>query len=126
MVVRIEPTILFVSKFGECVEFYRDVLGLVPKDAEPAHEEFVEFDVGGMTFALHGGYEGETHATGPLAIHFEVGDIFATVRELRKVGAEVGEPKKFKEMGFYECSFQDPDGNEFDLIQPLPSPSPSK
>ncbi|MCJ2519775.1 MAG: VOC family protein [Candidatus Thermoplasmatota archaeon] len=59
------------------------------------------------------------HAMGLLAIHFEVSDIFAAVERILKSGAKVGRPKKQIELGFYECSFQDPDGNEFELIQPL-------
>ncbi len=117
--VRIEPIILFVSRFEECVEFYRDVLRLKPKKSEPVHEEFVEFDLEGRTFALHGGYEEGAHAMGPLAIHFKVNDIFAAVEWILKSGAKVGRPKKQIDLGFYECSFQDPDGNEFELIQSL-------
>ncbi len=53
-----------------------------------------------------------------MALHFEVEDIFATVQRLRDQGYEVEDPKKM-EYGVYETSFKDPDGNEFDLIQPL-------
>ncbi len=116
--VRVEPIILFVSKFEDCLQFYRDVLGLKPKGTEGVHGDFVEFDAGGVTFALHGGYAGKTHSTGPLSIHFEAPDIEATVARLSQAGAEVGTPEK-QEYGVYECSFRDPDGNEFDLIQPL-------
>ncbi len=83
------------------------------------HGAIVEFDLEGRTFALHGGYEEGTHAMGPLAIHFEVNDIFAAVERILKSGAKVGRPKKQIDLGFYECSFQDPDGNEFELIQLL-------
>ncbi len=116
---RIDPIILFVSRFDECLEFYRDVLGLEPTTKEgPVHEEFVELDAGGLTFSLHGGYEGKVHGGRPVALHFEVEDIFETVKRLRDLGHEVGEPQKM-EYGVYETSFRDPDGNEFDLTQPL-------
>ncbi len=116
---RVDPIILFVSNFEECLRFYRDVLGLKPTRKEgPVHEDFVELDGGGVTFSLHGGYEGEGHGGRPVALHFEVEDIFAAVARIREAGYEVGEPEKM-EYGVYECGFQDPDGNEFDLTQPL-------
>ncbi len=117
--VRVDPIILFVSKFEECLTFYRDVMGLKPTRKEgPVHEEFVELDGGGTTFSLHGGYEGKVHGGRPVALHFEVEDIFTAVRRIREAGCEVGEPERM-DYGVYECSFQDPDGNEFDLVQPL-------
>ncbi len=93
-------------------------MGLEPTTKEgPVHEEFVELDAGGLTFSLHGGYEGKVHGGRPVALHFEVEDIFETVKRLRDLGHEVGEPQKM-EYGVYETSFRDPDGNEFDLTQP--------
>lgn len=116
---RVDPIILFVSKFEECLRFYRDVLGLAPMRKEgSAHEEFVELDGGGVTFAIHGGHEGAAHGGRPVALHFEVEDILAVVERIREAGYETGEPQRM-EYGVYECSFRDPDGNEFDLTQPL-------
>lgn len=117
--VRIDPILLFVSRFDECLAFYRDLLGLKPARKEGAvHEEFVELDGGGVTFALHGGYQGEVPSTNPIALHFEVADIAATVARLREAGHEVADPEK-REYGVYEAAFRDPDGNAFDLTQPV-------
>lgn len=116
---RIDPILLFVSKFEECLRFYREVLGLRPTRKEgPVHEDFVELDGGGVTFSLHGGYQGKSHGGRPVALHFEVEDIHATVKRIREAGYEAGDPEKM-EYGVYECSFRDPDGNEFDLTQLL-------
>lgn len=116
--VVIDPILLFVREFDACARFYGNLLGLRPRSGEAVHGEYVEFDAGGVTFALHGGYEDANHSTGPLAIHFQVKDIEAVAERLRSAGVFVT-PVQPKEYGVYECTFRDPDGNEFELIQPL-------
>ena len=43
---------LFVKDLGEMTAFYRDVIGFRPID-ETMRDDWVEFDAGGASFALH-------------------------------------------------------------------------
>lgn len=117
MIMRIEPILLFVRDFERCLAFYRDVVGLRLKSEE---DGYAEFDVGGTTFALHGGYEGEgrsRHGEGPLALHFWTEDIQATVKRLKDKGVKITREPEWMEFGAWEAAFEDPEGNEWGLVQ---------
>ena len=120
MIARIDPILLFVHDFQQSLAFYRDVLELPIKSLEEVHEEFAEFDLGGITFALHGGYEGEAkarHSDSPLALHFWTEDIAATTKRLKEKGVKFTRDPRKTSLGFWEGSFEDPEGNEFGLFQ---------
>ena len=110
-------TVLFVKRFNKCFEFYKEVLGLKVSFVN-LEGEVAMFKLGKSEFLLHGGHRGKP-ATGPLHVHFEVGDIRATVRNLKKKGLKFHEPVAKRPYGVYETRFSDPDGNRFDLIQPI-------
>jgi len=80
--------------------------------------EAAMFKLGKSELLLHGGYKGKP-AAGPLHVHFEVGNIQAAVKNLRKKGVKFHEPVAKRPYGVYETSFSDPDGNRFDLVQPI-------
>ena len=74
--------------------------------------------------ALHGDYHGPTlKICEPLALHFEVKDIRATITRIKRYGGRVKRgPRKIDfrpaELQIvYAATFADPDGNEFDLHQ---------
>lgn len=117
MIARIDPILLFVKDFTRSLSFYRDVLGLKVRSHEPVHEQFAQFELGGTTFAIHGGYKGKPG--GPIHLHFEVRDIRKSVKALKSKGAKFSGPIEKMPWGTYETSFVDPDGNEFDLTQPI-------
>jgi len=50
--MRMDRAMLFVRDLGEMTAFYRDVIGFRPID-ETARDDWIEFDAGGMPFALH-------------------------------------------------------------------------
>ena len=110
-------TVLFVKHFKKCFAFYKDVLGLKAFFVNPDREVAL-FKVGGRELLLHGGHKGKP-AAGPLHIHFEARDIRAAVRNLKKKGVKFHEPVAKRPYGVYETSFSDPDGNRFDLVQPI-------
>lgn len=62
MIVGLYPILLSVKDFDRDLAFYRDTLGLRSKGGA-GHS--AEFDVGGMTFALHGGWPGGDWGEGP-------------------------------------------------------------
>ena len=115
MIEGLNPIILFVKNYRECVIFYRDKLGLQPTGEEQPHEDFITFLVGGVEFSLHGGYDGSPK--GPIDLHFLTSDINEEVETLKAMGVKfTREPEKMP-WGAYQARFVDPDGNEMDLYQ---------
>ena len=55
MIKEINPIILFVKNFNECLSFYRDILGLKLVGRTSENSNFATFDVGGTDFSIHGG-----------------------------------------------------------------------
>ncbi len=115
MIERIDPILLFVHDFQQSLAFCRDVLELPINSLEEVHGEFAEFDLAGITFALHGGNEGHhkaRHSDTPLALHFWTDDIEGTTERFKERGVKfTREPRKTR-LGFWEGSSEDPEGNE--------------
>lgn len=55
MIDKIDPVILAVNRFEECVHFYKEKLGLVQTHRGEPPDQFVTFNLGGDEFSLHGG-----------------------------------------------------------------------
>jgi predicted enzyme related to lactoylglutathione lyase len=117
MIRRINPVLLMVKDFRRSLEFYRDILGLKLISLEEVHEEFAAFEVGDITFAIHGGFEGRSGGAEPIQIHFEVDDIRSTVKALEAKGVKFLAPIEEMPYNAYETAFEDPDGNRFDVVQ---------
>jgi predicted enzyme related to lactoylglutathione lyase len=116
MISSINPILLFVKDFDASLEFYQKTLGLRMMSGEETLEGFARFDVGGVVFALHGGYQGEV-GEGNVALHFEVADIRSEVKRLKAKGVKFSGRIRKMPWGAYQASFVDPDGNEMDMIQ---------
>jgi catechol 2,3-dioxygenase-like lactoylglutathione lyase family enzyme len=56
---------------------------------------------------------------GPTGITFLTDDIRGEYERLKARGVKFGYPPRKMDWGEWLCSFQDPDGNEFDLKQPV-------
>lgn len=117
--IALSPVIVFVKSFERCVEFYRSAFGLEPVRLD---DHWAEFEVGGIRFALHGGYDGEPHSGRPVALHFVVDDIDAAVKRIERAGGKVVEaPRRFdsrsEQKRGLEAAFLDPDGNSFEVQQ---------
>ncbi len=101
-----------VRDVPRAVAFYRDVLGLQP--SESFSEEYVEFNVGSVAFAVDSSPPGyEPGSCSGLA--FEVDDIVKARERLIGSGAEVTEIFEFSPCR--ACFARDPDGNRFALHQ---------
>ncbi len=124
LINKIDPIILFVSRFSQCLSFYRKVLGM---SLRKQVGEWAEFDVGGVTFALHGtGDHGPTSSSraheGPVALHFVTKDMDRVRGAIETWGGSLVEGPTEKDYETYrvlEASFRDPDGNELEVIQNL-------
>jgi len=55
---------------------------------------------------------------GPTGITFLTDDIAGDYKRLKTKGVKFAQPPQKMDWGEWLCSFQDPDGNEFDLKQP--------
>ena len=115
MIKEINPIILFVKNFNECLSFYRDILGLKLVGRTSENSNFATFDVGGTDFSIHGGYSGKSN--GPIQIHFVTDDIYSDVERMKNNGTKFSEEIKEVPWGGLEATFVDPDGNEIDLYQ---------
>jgi predicted enzyme related to lactoylglutathione lyase len=114
MLDKIDPVILAVNRFEECVNFYKDKLGLVEIHREKPPDQFVTFNLGGDEFSLHGGYEGKKD--GPISIYFLTSDIDDEVARLKGQGVKiVKSPERFS-WGWLAV-VEDPDGNEIGIYQ---------
>ena len=114
MIDKIDPVILAVTKFEECVEFYKNKIGLIETHREKEPAQFVTFHLGGSEFSLHGGYEGK--GGGPISIYFLTSDIDEEVARLKRAGVKiVKQPERFS-WGWLAIA-EDPDGNEVGIFQ---------
>ncbi len=117
----INPVILFVSRFGPCLQFYTKVF-----DLKLLHRkgEWAELDAGGLVLSLHGGYRGgSVRQQKPLALHFTCMDIKRTAKLVQKYGGRMVQQPRLLDfrpdelVTALEAKFLDPDGNEFELRQ---------
>lgn len=102
-----------VTDVPRAVEFYRDVIGLLPSD-ETFNENYVEFDTGSAAFAV----DGEPADISPgsqRCAAFEVEDVAAERERLIGKGVPVSELWAFPICKI--CFVTDPDGNRFTLHQ---------
>lgn len=115
MIEGINPIILFVKNFDECLEFYRDKLGLQMVDEDSPHKDFATFLVGGVEFSLHSGYDGSTKS--PVSLHFLTSDINEEISNLKEMGVKFTHEAEKTPWEAYQATFVDPDGNEMILYQ---------
>jgi predicted enzyme related to lactoylglutathione lyase len=102
------------------VSFYTKVLG------EPGWNEggFVGWQAGGgyLVVGPHSEVKGRNDTPGRILINFETPDVAAEFERIRGEGAQVvQEPyRPDQEQGMLLATFEDPDGNYFQLASPMP------
>ena len=133
-IIGIDTVAVVVSDRRRALGWFRDVLGLpvayigpaVP-DSNPTIQgspdnpgHWIELGSGRPMTRIHlcelGDHKVEP---GPTGITFLTDDILAEYERLRERGVKFMKPPKQMEWGEWLCQFHDPDGNEFDLKQPL-------
>ena len=124
LVKKISPIILWVSDFSRCLSFYRKALGM---NLQSQAGEWAEFDVGGVTLALHGTSDGGPQHSAkaqdaPVNLHFVTKDMEKLGGSLEDWGTafvEGPEEKDYDGWKVLEAAVEDPDGNRFEVIQEL-------
>lgn len=115
MLKRVDNAHYWTRDMDSAVSFYRDVLGLELRMR--AGEDWTEFDVAGVTVALHGTREGHSPPGAGATVVFEVDDLDASVRALRSKGvAFEGDIREIPGTGRF-ASFRDPDGNLLQIFE---------
>ena len=102
--------ILWAQDMDRAVAFWRDALGLEVQLHTP---HWSELRWGDSTIALHGGGQGEYHATG---LGFQVDDVDAACAEIAAAGGTVrARPVDRTGEGIRLADLVDPEGNGFQL-----------
>ena len=129
MLHRVVAMVLFVRDLATCTTFYRDTLGLQVQDSNP---DSVGFSLGGQYFllmevsaaarmvseeALELKIEGGPH--GFLAASVE--DIDAVYEGLKAKGVTFLRPPADQDWGLRTAYFADPEGNLWEINQPIGS-----
>jgi catechol 2,3-dioxygenase-like lactoylglutathione lyase family enzyme len=109
---------IFVSDLERARRFYRDVLELDERSADPG---WVVFDLGGITIVVEACPPDDPESAGLvgrlLAVSFDVaGDIDAVYRRLRERGVSFEHPPEKRDWGGTLAFLRDPDGNVLTLV----------
>ena len=131
-VLGVDTVAIVVSDRHKAIQWYRDVLGLEVayigpsvSNADPSVQgtpdhagHWIEMGPGRPRTRVHVCQMDETEP-GPTGITFLTDDILADYERMRRLGVEFPvEPEKM-EWGEWLGQFADPDGNVFDLKQPV-------
>jgi catechol 2,3-dioxygenase-like lactoylglutathione lyase family enzyme len=129
MIRKIVATELIVRDLAACTAFYRDMLGLEVSDSGP---EFAMFKVGDLYFFLQGAAGAarmmseeplELSSPGPsrVLLAASVGDVDAMYADLKAKGVRVLRPPTDQAWGLRTAYFTDPEGNFWEIHQPVAS-----
>lgn len=130
MVVAIESIILFSENAKKLAEFYKDKVGLeMTTEAEVGEEgeNFFGFEFGktvsGLFIMDHSKVKGKQKEPERIIFNLEVNDIEEDVKKLDEKGVKkIADIYHMQGYG-YIATFEDLDGNYFQLVQVKPSPS---
>ena len=133
-VVGVDTVAVVVSDRRKAIKWYHDVLGLPvayigpdEPNADPNVQgtsenpgHWIELGPGRPRTRIHL-CELNDHRTepGPTGVTFLTDSIESDCKRLRSNGVRFLSPPRKMEWGEWLCQFEDPDGNEFDLKQPL-------
>lgn len=130
----VDTVAIVVSDRRKAIEWYRDVLGLRvayigpgEPDADPAVQgspdnpgHWIELGPNRPLTRVHICQLSDNHTEpGPTGITFLTDNIQADYDRLNSKGVRFLYPPKKMEWAEWLCEFADPDGNEFDLKQPI-------
>ena len=93
-------------------EFYRDVVGFKVTYPSPVtdleHDNWIAFDAGGVTLAIHGG--GDIRGSSAVILSIKVEDLEFTYWDLKKRGVDIQPPREVSP-GVRAAKARDPEGN---------------
>lgn len=117
MLSRIPYITLWAKKFGECLAFYKDTLGL---EVEYQDENFVQFKTEGTKLYIHRIKENtEPLREHTIEIHFEVEDVDQTYEGLKSKGVSFETQPANMPWGVRVASFCDPEGYVTEIVGSL-------
>lgn len=113
----INTVAVVVSDRRKALAWYRDVLGLEEAFVAPETGHWIEVGPSRPLTRLHlcEMVEGEA---GPTGITLLTDDIQGDYERLQRRGVEFLYAPEKMDWGEWLCAFVDPDGNEFDLLEP--------
>ncbi|HCU99908.1 MAG: hypothetical protein CL897_03015 [Dehalococcoidia bacterium] len=108
--------VIWTERYQEMLAFYRDVLGLIPRNEKAA---FVNFEWGGvrLSVAAHDQVHGPARDPLRIMVNFSVADITAAHKKLCEQGVEFLRPPEEEHWGGWVATFFDPDGNILQLLE---------
>ncbi len=118
-ILGIDTVAVVVSDRRRAIGWYRDVLGMEVAFEAPEVGHWIEIGPGRPLTRIHLCEYEEKEAPGPTGITFLTDDIHAEYDRLCERGVSFLSPPKRMGWGEWMCAFTDPDGNEFDMKQPL-------
>jgi lactoylglutathione lyase len=126
MLRRIIATVLLVRDLVACTAFYRDTLGFELKESDPDSASFVLGDqyllLLGLSAAGRLLGEGVKFGGGPqVLLAAGVEDVDATYEALRAKGVTFLRPPTDQSWGLRTAHFADPEGNFWEINQPVVS-----
>jgi catechol 2,3-dioxygenase-like lactoylglutathione lyase family enzyme len=128
----VDTVAIVVKDRRQAIAWYRDILGLAvahigPNDPDvnagwgtpedPGH--WIEMGPGRPRTRVHLCELGGKTEPGPTGITFLTTDIQADYERMSARGVKFTDPPKHMEWGEWLSEFEDPDGNVFDLKQPV-------
>ena len=113
MSVQIDTTIIFTPRMQELAQFYQEGLGL--QAPIPTSDDHLGFPLGAVYLGFDQVAE-PWQSPGAVTLWFRVDDLDATFERFTGLGARVNYPPVDTE----KClTFTDPDGNWFQLVNPV-------
>jgi len=108
-----------VADRKRALAWYRDVLALEAAYVPPEVGHWIEMGPRRPRTRIHLCELGGATEPGPTGVTLTTDNIQADFQRLKGLGVKFLTPPKLEEWGEWLCSLVDPDGNEFDLKQPV-------
>lgn len=115
---RVAPTIP-VAEMERALRFYRDILGFIVSFTNGDPVSFAVINQGGTQLHL----SVQPHQAGSSHVHIPVDDLDALYERLMQAGATVRQAPTLQEWGLRDIVIADPDGNTFEIAEPVPEPA---
>ena len=116
MINGIAGLIIWTDNLEVLLDFYRDVLQLVPHSVKP---DFVSFRWGDtrLNIGTHSNIKGQSKDRFRIMVNLRVNDVRAVHNSLEERGIEFMRPPEQEHWGGWICTLSDPDGNIIQLVQ---------
>ncbi len=114
----INTVAVVVSDRREALNWYRDVLGLEEAFVAPDVGHWIEVGPPRPLTRIHLCELEDGVEAGPTGITLMTDDIHGDYERLRERGVRFLYAPRNMDWGEWLCAFVDPDGNEFDLLEP--------